>query len=78
DATVDVVAERIRVSSGEEALSGTGTLSYAARELRNVNVQLRGAGEWDVRGQFTRESVDLRASFRNTTFTPVLSLVPSV
>ncbi|WP_241899771.1 translocation/assembly module TamB domain-containing protein [Deinococcus sp. UR1] len=83
---VSVVAERIRVSatSGEgaaavtETLTGTGTLEYAARELRGVNIQLAGAGTWDVRGQYTRERVDLSAQFTNTTFTPALVLIPSV
>ncbi|MFD1730925.1 hypothetical protein ACFSC4_07280 [Deinococcus malanensis] len=81
-----VVAERIRVSatSGQgkdavtETLTGSGTLDYARRELRNINVQLSGAGTWDVRGQFTRERVDLTAQFTNTTFTPVLQLVPGL
>ncbi|THF70541.1 translocation/assembly module TamB [Deinococcus sp. Arct2-2] len=81
-----VVAERIRVSatSGEgatkvtETLLGSGTLDYAARELRNVNIQLAGAGTWDVRGAFSRSNVGLTAQFTNTTFTPVLVLVPAV
>ncbi|UBV41617.1 translocation/assembly module TamB domain-containing protein [Deinococcus taeanensis] len=84
--TVNVVAERIRVSatSGEgaaavtETLTGSGTLEFAARELRSVNIQLSGAGTWDVRGQYTRERVDLNARFTNTTFTPVLQLVPGL
>ncbi|PTA69043.1 translocation/assembly module TamB domain-containing protein [Deinococcus arcticus] len=83
---VNVVAERIRVSasSGEgtaavtETLTGTGTLDYAARELRGINVQLSGAGTWDVRGGYTRERVDLTAQFTNTTFTPVLRLIPGL
>nr|WP_246580727.1 translocation/assembly module TamB domain-containing protein [Deinococcus aestuarii] len=81
-----VVAERIRVTAtsgtGEgavtETLTGTGTLDYAARELRNVNIQLGGAGTWDVRGGYTRERVDLSAQFRDTTFTPVLRLIPGL
>nr|WP_281378329.1 translocation/assembly module TamB domain-containing protein [Deinococcus budaensis] len=81
-----VVAERIRVTatsgSGEgavtETLTGTGTLDYAARELRNVNIQLAGAGTWDVRGGYTRERVDLSARFSDTTFTPVLRLIPGL
>ncbi len=81
-----VVAERIRVTAtsgmGEgavtETLTGTGTLDYAARELRNVNIQLGGAGTWDVRGGYTRSRVDLSAQFRDTTFTPVLRLIPGL
>ncbi|CAM3970670.1 translocation/assembly module TamB domain-containing protein [Deinococcus marmoris] len=84
--SVSVVAERIRVSAtngtGEaastETLTGTGTLEYAAGELRGLNVQLTGAGTWDVRGQYTRQKVDVNARFTNTTFTPVLRLIPGL
>ncbi|GAA5447989.1 hypothetical protein Ddep01_01749 [Deinococcus depolymerans] len=83
---VNVVAERIRVSgtTGQgaaavtETLTGTGTLEYAARELLGVNIQLSGAGTWNVRGQYTRGRVDLSAQFSNTTFTPALVLIPSL
>ncbi|PYE54920.1 autotransporter translocation and assembly factor TamB [Deinococcus yavapaiensis KR-236] len=75
---VDVAAERIRVSSGGDVLTGSGSLTYANRELPNVNVQLSGAGAWDVQGRFTRAETNLRASFRGTTFTPVLGLVPTL
>lgn len=83
-----VVAERIRVSTlpeseaaaqGEgETLMGSGTLDYANRELRNINVQMSGAGTWDVQGQYTRQKVDLDAKFTGTTFTPVLRLIPGL
>ncbi|WP_229783663.1 translocation/assembly module TamB domain-containing protein [Deinococcus sedimenti] len=84
--TLNVVAERIRVSATSgtgtdavtETLTGSGTLDFAARELRGVNIQLGGAGTWDVRGQYTRENVNLSAQFTNTTFTPVLRLVPGL
>lgn len=84
--TATVVAERIRVSatSGEgeqavtETLTGSGSIDLAQREIRSVNVQLSGAGTWDVRGQYTREKVDLTAQFTNTTFTPVLLLLPAL
>lgn len=77
-----VVGERITVSAGEgkskETLTGSGTLSYANRELKNVDVQLSGAGTWDISGKYTREKVDVRALFRGTTFTPVFSLIPAL
>ena len=41
-------------------------------------MQLSGAGTWDVRGQYTREKVDLNAVFTGTTFTPVLRLLPGL
>ncbi|ADV67641.1 translocation/assembly module TamB domain-containing protein [Deinococcus maricopensis] len=78
DGTVNLVAERIRVAAGDQSLTGTGVLAYADGELRDVNVQLSGAGRWDVRGAYTRERVNLTANFQNTTFTPVLSLLPGL
>lgn len=59
-----------------ETLTGSGSLDFANRELRNINVQLTGAGTWDVQGQYTREKVNLNAKFTDTTFTPVLQLIP--
>ncbi|PNY82788.1 translocation/assembly module TamB [Deinococcus koreensis] len=81
-----LVAERIRVSATSmvdgrpqtDTLIGSGSLDFADRELRSVNVQLAGAGTWDVRGQYTRSRVDLTAQFTDTTFTPVLQLVPAL
>lgn len=84
-----VVAERIRVSTvpdsaaisagvTPETLTGYGTLDYANRELRNLNVQLSGAGTWSVQGQYTRQKVDVNARFQGTTFTPVLRLIPGL
>ncbi|SEI71843.1 Autotransporter translocation and assembly factor TamB [Deinococcus reticulitermitis] len=89
--SASVVAERIRVSApreevgegGErrtvtETLTGSGSLDYAARELRRINVQLAGAGTWDVQGQYTRQKVDVNARFTDATFTPVLRLIPGL
>lgn len=83
-----VVAERIRLTTlpdegggstaESETLVGTGTLDFENRELRSINVQMGGAGTWDIRGRYTRAGVDLRANFSNTTFTPLLSLVPAL
>ena len=85
---VNVVAERVRVTATREengqavteTLTGTGLLDYAARELRRINLQLagEGTGTWDVQGEYTRQKVDVNARFTNTTFTPVLQLVPAL
>ncbi|WP_380083335.1 translocation/assembly module TamB domain-containing protein [Deinococcus lacus] len=77
-----VVAERIRVDIRDQGqprtLTGTGTLDYADRELRAINIQMAGAGTWDVQGRYTRQDVNLRADFSGTTFTPLLNLVPAL
>ncbi|WP_344982398.1 translocation/assembly module TamB domain-containing protein [Deinococcus rubellus] len=76
--SVNLVAERVRVTAGQDTLIGSGTLDFRNRELREVNLQLSGAGQWNISGQFTRQKVDLKAAFTDTTFTPVLAFVPSL
>ncbi|WP_237725024.1 translocation/assembly module TamB domain-containing protein [Deinococcus alpinitundrae] len=76
--SVNLVAERVRVTAGQDTLVGSGTLDFRNRELREINFQLSGAGQWDISGQFTHQNVDLKAAFTDTTFTPVLAFVPSL
>ncbi|GGQ99184.1 hypothetical protein GCM10008957_09770 [Deinococcus ruber] len=61
-----------------QTLAGSGFIDYANRELRNIDLHLSGAGRWDVTGAYTHARVNVTASFQNTTFTPVLSLIPSI
>ncbi|WP_425147103.1 translocation/assembly module TamB domain-containing protein [Deinococcus sp.] len=61
-----------------QTLAGSGSIDYAGRELRNIDLHLSGAGRWDVTGAYTHRQVGVTASFQNTTFTPVLSLIPSL
>ncbi|MFC4452739.1 translocation/assembly module TamB domain-containing protein [Deinococcus sonorensis] len=86
DATV--VAERLSVTGGmldtqsqkplTQTLTGSGVIRYANRELTSVDLHLSGAGRWDVTGAYTHRAVGVTANFQNTTFTPVLSLIPGI
>ncbi|AZI41852.1 hypothetical protein EHF33_03050 [Deinococcus psychrotolerans] len=76
--SLNVVAERVRVTAGTDTLIGSGTIDFRNRELRQFNLQLDGAGQWRVSGEYTRQKVNLQAAFINTTFTPVLAFVPSL
>ncbi|AWN23666.1 hypothetical protein DKM44_10860 [Deinococcus irradiatisoli] len=76
--SLNLVAERVRITAGQDTLIGSGTLDFRNRELRGLNLTLDGAGQWQVAGQFTRQKVDLQAAFINTTFTPVLAFIPSL
>ena len=78
DTLLDTPPDAEEAASPSETLTGTGFLDFADRELRSVNVQLSGAGTWDIQGQYTRQKVDLQAKFTETTFTPLLSLVPAL
>ncbi len=84
--TATLLAERIQVSSingtgksaYKETLNGMGTIDFADGEFRKVDIKLAGAGTWDIQGHYTRQDVDLQATFDNTTFTPVLQLIPNL
>jgi TamB, inner membrane protein subunit of TAM complex len=76
--SVALVAERVRITAGTETLTGNGTVDFRNGELRDLALKLSGAGQWDVSGQYTRERVDVRAAFTNTTFSPVLAFVPAL
>lgn len=76
--SADVVAERIGVRGGGQQLTGSGVLAYRDRELSSLNLQLAGAGTWNVQGQYTRDKVDLSAVLSGTDFTPLLSLIPAL
>ncbi len=65
-------------ATGTEVLIGQGSLNFANRELTHIQLAMGGAGTWDVRGQYTRQNVDLQANFNNTTFTPILALLPNL
>ncbi len=76
--SADLVLERLTVRGSGQTLSGQGVLAYRNRELSSLNVQLSGAGTWDIQGQYTRRKVDVRAALSGTDFTPLLALVPSI
>lgn len=80
-----IVAERVNVSSEthdtkgnkqHESLQGHGLLVLNDRQIKMLKLKLSGSGTWDVNGQYTHDKVDLNATFDNTTFTPVLRLLP--
>ena len=73
-----LVAERVRVTAGQDTLIGSGSLEFAERELRRLKLNLSGAGQWDISGQYTRQKVEVRAAFTDTTFTPALNFIPSL
>ncbi|MBB6096666.1 uncharacterized protein involved in outer membrane biogenesis [Deinobacterium chartae] len=73
-----VVAERVEVRSGNEQLRGQGQLTYDRGTLRVPGIQLAGSGRWNIAGEYSPQRVDLTATFENTTFTPVLSILPNV
>lgn len=81
---VEVASDLLRIdipaseNGPRQQLSGGGGFLWHNRELRNINVKMDGAGSWNVGGHYRRDGVDLQADFSDTTFTPLLALVPSL
>ncbi|MFN8510618.1 MAG: translocation/assembly module TamB domain-containing protein [Deinococcaceae bacterium] len=72
------VAERISLSSNDEQLKGSGQLEYTDGVLNIPSIDFSGTGEWRISGEYSPQRADLKAHFANTTFTPMLALVPSL
>jgi hypothetical protein len=73
------VAERLTLSSSDgKTLKGTGQLEYQNGIVRIPSIDLGGAGRWHIEGEYSPEKADLKANFTDTTFTPVLALIPAL
>ncbi|GEM44882.1 hypothetical protein [Deinococcus cellulosilyticus] len=75
---LSVVAESIKVTSAGQTLSGSGQFSLEQGALTIPGIQLAGAGSLLIQGIYAPGNVNLTADFRDTTFTPLLALVPSL
>jgi hypothetical protein len=75
---VELIAENLELSGGGDALRGTLAAVYDKGGLTLNKLALDGAGSWRGSGRYTPDSVDLKLSFQNTTFTPVLGLIPNL
>ncbi len=77
-ATVKMDFVPLEISGGGDTLTGKGRLIYSNGNLQFDNLILRGKGEWRINGDYAKEKVDLAMSFKDTVFTPILDLLPSI
>jgi hypothetical protein len=75
---VELIAESLELSGGGDALRGTLAATYDKGGLTLNKLALDGAGSWRGSGRYTPEGVDLKLSFQDTSFTPVLGLIPNL
>ncbi|GGJ18347.1 translocation/assembly module TamB domain-containing protein [Deinococcus roseus] len=75
---LSVVAENIKVTSAGQTLMGQGQFSLEQGALTIPGIQLTGAGSLLIQGVYAPDQVNLSANFKDTTFTPLLALVPAL
>ncbi len=75
---VRVALERLEIEGGGDKLTGFAAANFKNGNLTLDQLDLRGKGRWTGAGRYTRESVDLKLNFENTSFTPVLALIPTL
>jgi hypothetical protein len=78
NAQVRAALERLEIEGGGDRLIGNAALSFQNGNLVLDSLDLRGKGRWTGSGRYTRDAVDLKLDFENTSFTPVLALVPNL
>jgi hypothetical protein len=75
---VELIAESLELASGGDALRGTLAATYEKGGLILNKLALDGAGSWRGSGRYGPNRVDLKLSFQDTTFNPVLDLIPNL
>ena len=75
---VELIAENLELAGGGDALRGTLAAVYDKGGLILNKLALDGAGSWRGSGRYGPDGVDLKLSFQDTTFTPVLGLIPNL
>ncbi len=66
----------LEIVGGGDTLRGTVTATYKNGDLNLEQLALRGRGSWTGSGRYSRDLVNLRLNFFETTFTPILEFIP--
>ncbi|NJK43824.1 MAG: hypothetical protein HC933_05655 [Pleurocapsa sp. SU_196_0] len=73
-----VALEKLEIEGGGDRLVGFGALSFKNGNFVLDTLDLRGKGRWTGSGRYTRDLVDLNLDFEDTSFTPVLAVIPNL
>ena len=73
-----LAGEQLRFTGGGDTLSGTAALRYLNRTLYVNHLQIGGKGTWSGSGSWGPSGGDLRLELKDTSFTPILSLIPQL
>ncbi|WP_027878398.1 translocation/assembly module TamB domain-containing protein [Meiothermus cerbereus] len=72
------VGEYLRFQGGGDTLVGTAALRFEQERLYIDQLGLTGKGTWTGSGYYGRRGSNLRLSLENTSFTPVLQVIPNL
>lgn len=72
------VGQNLRFEGGGDALSGQAVLRFEGERFYIDELALAGKGTWKGSGYWGRNRSNLRLDLENTTFTPVLQVIPSL
>jgi len=72
------VGEYLRFQGGGDTLVGTAVLRFEREQLFIDQLGLTGKGTWTGSGYYGRRGSNLRLSLENTSFTPVLQVIPNL
>lgn len=72
------VGEYLRFQGGGDTLVGTAALRFEQERLYIDQLALSGKGTWSGSGYYGRQGSNLRLNLENTSFTPVLQVIPNL
>jgi hypothetical protein len=72
------VGEYLRFQGGGDTLVGTAALRFERERLYIDQLALTGKGTWSGSGYYGRKGSNLRLNLENTSFTPVLQVIPNL
>ncbi|GIW30996.1 MAG: translocation/assembly module TamB [Meiothermus sp.] len=72
------VGEYLRFQGGGDTLVGAAALRFEQERLYIDRLSLSGKGTWTGSGYYGRRGSNLRLSLENTSFTPVLQVIPNL
>ena len=72
--------EKLEIGEGQDALIGAASATFIKGnlELDSLRLRSKNGGEWIGSGRYSKNLVNLKLGFSNTSFTPVLELIPSL
>ncbi|WP_147371539.1 translocation/assembly module TamB domain-containing protein [Calidithermus roseus] len=73
-----LIGQALHFSSSKESLQGQAVFRFAGERFYVERLQLDGAGSWRGQGYLGRRGSDFELRLEDTTFTPVLQVVPQL
>ncbi len=78
DGNLRLALEKVELTGGGDTLKGSGALYYRKGGIELDDLKLDGAGSWRGSGKYAPDGVNLSLEFKDTTFSPILALIPAL